>query len=34
MYEKRTKRRFTKKAVFVFAGVLIAIAVLVTGIIL
>ena len=34
MYEKRTKRRFTKKAVFVFVGIFIALAVLITGIIL
>ena len=34
MYEKHPKRRITKKAVFVFAGILIAFAVLVTGIIL
>ena len=34
MYEKHTKRHITKKAIFVFAGILIAFAVLVTGIIL
>ena len=34
MYEKHTKRRITKKALFVFSGIFIALAVLVTGIIL
>ena len=34
MYEKHTKRRFSKKAILVFSGIIIAIAVLIIGIIM